>query len=103
MVNQEFRFQLWDRLTFGFPIADIAFPGIQTAFFGDAGLANTPGSPQGPLLTSYGVSWRMGMGPFAVLRLDWGHRRVHGDPFIYGLPSKYQNGGFLDFFFGYNY
>ena len=103
MLNQEFRFQLWDRLTFGFPITDITFPGVQTAFFGDAGLANTPGSPEAPVLSSYGVSWRMAMGPFAVLRLDWGQRKVHGDPHRYGLPTYYKNGSFLDFFFGYNY
>ena len=43
------------------------------------------------------------MGPLAVLRLDWGHRRVHGDPRRYGLAPYYQKGGFVTFFFGYNY
>jgi hypothetical protein len=103
MVNQEFRFQLFDHIVFGLPITDINFPGIQTAFFGDVGAASTPGTADGPLLTSYGLSWRMAMGPLAVLRLDWGHRRVHGDPFRYGLNRAYQKGGFVTFFFGYNY
>jgi hypothetical protein len=103
MVNNEYRFQLFDRLVFGLPITDINFPGIQTAFFGDVGSASTPGHAKGPLLTSYGVSWRMAMGPFAVLRLDWGERRVHGDPQRYGLGRVYQKGNFLIFFFGYNY
>jgi hypothetical protein len=103
MLNQEFRFPLWDRLTFGFPAGNVTFPGVQAAFFGDLGAAQTTGGPQGPLLGSYGVSWRMGLPPFAVLRLDWGHRRVWGDPAIYGLPDHYRSSGFVTFFFGYNY
>jgi hypothetical protein len=103
MVNQEFRFQLLDHLTLGFPITDFTLPGIQTAFFADLGAASTPGSPDGPLLSSRGVSWRMGLGPFAVLRLDLGKRQVHGDPAIYGLTPEYRRSNFVAFFFGYNY
>lgn len=103
MVNEEFRFQILDQLILGFPIADFPLPGIQGAFFADAGSATTPGSPTGPLLTSRGFSWRMGLGGYAVLRLDMGKRRVYGDPAIYGLSSSYKSGGFVNFFFGYNY
>jgi hypothetical protein len=103
MVNEEFRFQILDQLILGFPIADFPLPGVQGAFFYDAGSATTPGSPTGPLLTSHGFSWRMGLGGYAVLRLDLGKRKVHGDPAIYGLSSTYRSGSFLSFFFGYNY
>ncbi|MBW8771740.1 MAG: PD40 domain-containing protein [Gemmatimonadetes bacterium] len=103
MVNEEFRFQVLDRLILGFPVADFALPGVQGAFFADAGSATTPGSPTGPILTSRGFSWRMGLGGYAVLRLDMGKRRVYGDPAIYGLSSLYKSGGFVNFFFGYNY
>ncbi len=103
MVNEEFRFPMFDHLTFGLPLGDIDLPGIQAAFFYDAGATTTPGSDRGPLLTSRGVSWRMGLGGYAVLRLDWGKRRVYGDPRIYGLTANYKSGNFLAFFFGYNY
>lgn len=103
MVNQEFRFQVFDRMLFGVPFADLTLPGIQAAPFWDLGAATTPGSLPGPTLESRGISWRMGLGPFAVLRLDWGKRWVHGDPAIYGLEPRYRKGGFVAFFFGYNY
>ena len=45
----------------------------------------------------------MGLGGYIVLRLDTGKRRVYGDPAIYGLSSSYKSGGFVNFFFGYNY
>ena len=103
MVNQEFRFQLLDRLVLGFPISDFTLPGVQVAPFWDLGAATTPGSGTGPVLESRGVSWRMALGPVAVLRLDWGKHWVHGDPGIYGLDQRYRNGRFLAFFLGYNY
>ena len=103
VVNQEFRFQMLDRLVLGVPITDFVLPGIQAAPFFDVGAATTPGSPTGPTLSSRGISWRMALGPFAVLRLDWGHRRVYGDPGLYGLTQNYRSGRFVDFFFGYNY
>ena len=103
MINEEFRFQIFDHIILGLPIGDLGLPGIQGALFADAGAATTPGNRPGPLLLSRGVSWRMGLGPFAVLRLDWGKRRVRGDPALYGLPIHYKAGSFLNFFFGYNY
>ena len=103
MFNQEFRFPIFDHVTLGLPLADIDLRGIQGAFFADAGAASTPGSDAGPLLTSRGVSFRMGLGGYAVLRLDWGKRRVHGDPHLYGLTVNYKESNFLAFFFGYNY
>lgn len=103
MVNEEFRFQIFDRIILGLPVADFGLPGIQGAFFGDLGQATTPGSNAGPLISSRGFGWRMALGPFAVLRLDWGKRRTHGDPAIYGLSQQYRASNFLNFFFGYNY
>ena len=103
MVNQEFRFQLLDRLVLGLPISDFTLPGIQAAPFWDLGAATTPGSVTGPTLESRGVSWRMGLGPFAVLRFDWGRRWVHGNPGIYGLEQRYRRSNFVALFVGYNY
>lgn len=103
MVNQEFRFQVFNRILLGVPIADLNLPGIQAAPFWDLGAATTPGSSAGPVLESRGISWRMGLGPFAVLRLDWGKRWVHGSPARYGLDPHYRSSRFVEFFFGYNY
>jgi hypothetical protein len=55
------------------------------------------------LLGSYGVSFRMALGPLTVLRLDVG-RRFSSDRFRgYGLSSEQKKPGFVSFFFGYNY
>ncbi|MEO6067710.1 MAG: hypothetical protein ABIQ41_06985 [Gemmatimonadales bacterium] len=103
MLNEEFRFPIFDHIDLGFPGGNFGLPGIQGAFFGDLAAATTPGSVRGPLLSSRGIGWRMALGPFAVIRLDWGKRRVHGNPAIYGLQPAYRSSTFVNFFLGYNY
>ena len=70
MVNQEIRFPLLTHLTLGTPFGDVDFPEIQGAFFMDVGKAGFREPSDRALLGSYGVSFRMALGPFAVLRLD---------------------------------
>ena len=55
------------------------------------------------LLGSYGVSFRMALGPLTVLRLDVGRRFSNDDYRGYGLASDQKKPGFVSFFFGYNY
>jgi len=55
------------------------------------------------VLGSYGISFRMALGPLAVLRLDLGRRFATDDFEGYSLASDQRDPGFLSFFFGYNY
>jgi hypothetical protein len=102
MLNQELRFPLLNHLTLGSPVGDIAFPEIQTAPFLDLGHATSP-SVTRALLGSYGLSFRMAIAPFAVLRLDWGRRFSDDNYRGYSLNREQRDGGFLSFYFGYNY
>jgi hypothetical protein len=103
MANQEVRFPLLTHLTLGTPLGDLDFPEIQGAFFTDVGKATFEFSPDRAVLGSYGVSFRMAIGPLAVLRFDIG-RRFSSDNFRgYGLAADQRDAGFLSFFFGYNY
>ncbi|MEX0980087.1 MAG: BamA/TamA family outer membrane protein, partial [Gemmatimonadota bacterium] len=68
LVNSEWRFPLLHALTFHLPIGNVTFPGLQGAFFADAGsswLENQ--SPEGTW-GSYGMSFRMNLGAPMVLR-----------------------------------
>jgi hypothetical protein len=103
MANQEVRFPLLTHLTLGTPLGDLDFPEIQGALFTDVGKATFESSPDRAVLGSYGVSFRMAIGPLAVLRFDVG-RRFSSDNFRgYGLAADQRDAGFLSFFFGYNY
>jgi hypothetical protein len=103
MANQEVRFPLLTHLTLGTPLGDLDFPEIQGALFTDVGKATFEFSPDRAVLGSYGISFRMAIGPLAVLRFDIG-RRFSSDNFRgYGLAADQQDAGFLSFFFGYNY
>ena len=48
-------------------------------------------------------SIRLALGPLAVLRLDMGRRFGGNDLIGYGLTPSGRDGGFVSFFFGYNY
>jgi hypothetical protein len=103
MANQELRFPLLTHLTLGTPLGDLDFPEIQGAFFADVGKATFETSTDRAVLGSYGVSFRLALGPLAVLRFDVG-RRFSNDNFRgYGLAADQRDAGFLSFFFGYNY
>ena len=102
MFNQELRLPLLTHLTLGTPFGDVDFPEIQAGLFTDVGKARFSTAPRA-LLGSYGISFRMALGPLAVLRLDVG-RRFSSDGFEgYGLSADQRKPGFVSFFFGYNY
>jgi hypothetical protein len=103
MVNQELRFPLLRHLTFGTPIGDVRFPGIQAALFGDVGRAWYKQSVDRAWLGSYGVSFRLPVAPLAVFRLDVGRRWSSDDYAGYSLSAEQRKRSFVSFFFGYNY
>ena len=103
MLNQEVRFPILTHLTLGTPFGDLDLPEIQGGLFTDVGKATFQTSPDRALLGSYGVSFRLALGPLAVLRLDWGRRFSDGGFEGYGLSADQRDRGFLSFFFGYNY
>ncbi len=72
MANQEVRFPLLTHLTLGTPVGDLDLPEIQGAIFTDVGKATFETSSDRAVLGSYGVSFRLALGPLAVLRFDVG-------------------------------
>jgi hypothetical protein len=103
MANQEVRFPLLTHLTLGTPLGDLDFPEIQGAFFTDVGKATFETSTDRAVLGSYGISFRMALGPLAVLRFDVGRRFSNDDFRGYGLDPDQRDAGFVSFFFGHNY
>ena len=85
------------------PFGDLDFPEIQGALFTDVGKATFDTSDDRAILGSYGISFRLAVGPLAVLRLDLGRRFSNDDFQGYALDRDQSDGGFLSFFFGYNY
>ena len=63
MFNQEFRFPLLTHLTLGTPFGDLDFPEIQGGLFTDVGKAPFSTSTDRALLGSYGISFRLALGP----------------------------------------
>ena len=63
MFNQEVRFPLLTHLTLGTPFGDVDFPEIQAGLFTDVGQARFSTTVDRALLGSYGVSFRMALGP----------------------------------------
>ncbi|HEY8257842.1 MAG TPA: hypothetical protein VIG08_09305, partial [Gemmatimonadales bacterium] len=74
MFNQEVRFPILTHLTLGTPFGDLDLPEIQAGAFTDVGRATFSTATNRALLGSYGVSFRMALGPLTVLRLDVGRR-----------------------------
>jgi hypothetical protein len=103
MFNQEVRIPLLTHLTLGTPLGDLDLPEIQAGLFTDLGQAKFSTTTNRALLGSYGISFRMALGPLSVLRLDVG-RRFSNDQFQgYSLSAAQKDPGFVSFFFGYNY
>jgi hypothetical protein len=73
LVNQELRFPLLRGLRLRFPFGDLDLPGVEGALFFDVGQAWEETLPD-RLRGSYGLSFRMGLGGFLVLRLDMARR-----------------------------
>jgi len=103
LVNAEWRFPITDFLSIGFPFGELRFPGMQGAFFYDAGRAWTAASLERGTLGSRGLGLRMPLGQPLVLRLDLGYRFHSGSIAGYSLPSGSRTTRFVDFFFGFNY
>ena len=103
MFNQEIRVPLLTHLTLGTPLGDLDLPEIQGGFFTDVGQAKLSTTTDRAVLGSYGVSFRMALGPLTVLRLDVGRRFSDGQFQGYSLSENQKRRGFVSFFFGYNY
>jgi len=103
MLNQELRFPVLTHLTLGTPLGDVDFPEIQAGFFGDVGKAVLHQDSERALLGSWGISFRLALGPFAVFRLDVGRRFSDGNFLGYSLDRSQREPSFVHFFFGYNY
>ncbi len=105
LFNQEFRMPLLDFLSFGTPIGQIRFPGIQSAVFLDFGGAwSHDDSPNRGILGSGGFGLRMSFGGALVLRLDMGWRfDMTGGARNNVLRVGFDPGWFTQFFFGFNY
>ena len=103
MANQEVRFPLLTHLTLGTPLGDLDFPEIQGALFTDVGKASFESSDDRAVLGSYGISFRLAIGPLAVLRFDVGRRFSSDNYRGYGLAPGQRDAGFVSFFFGHNY
>ena len=102
MLNAEWRFPLTDYLSFGLPMGELRFPGVQGALFADIGGIGTPGEGQGgAAIGAWGFSFRMGVGFPLVLRLDTGWR--YGATERYALPLDYRRSHFVAVWFGFNY
>jgi hypothetical protein len=103
MFNQEVRFPILRHLTLGFPFGDFDLPEIQGGLFTDVGKARLPNSIDRALLGSYGISFRMALGPLVVIRVDWGRRFTDQNYLGYSLNLDQRKSSFVHFFFGYNY
>ncbi len=94
LSSQELRFPFIDELGVRFPFGGITLGSIRGAIFADAGSAwdtkyrDTKGS--------VGVGVRMNFGGFLVLRYDIGKR-------LEDNMSRFQNGIFYQFFFGWDF
>jgi hypothetical protein len=104
LLNQEWRFPLLHGLAFAFPVGTLRLPGVQGAFFLDAGSSWLEEQTPPGIWGSYGTGFRMSLGPPLVLRLDVGRRFRKGDPppVIFGRDRTF-NDTFVDFFFGFNF
>ena len=103
MLNQELRVPLLTHLTLGTPFGDVTLPEIQGGLFADIGKALLHSDSNRALLGSYGISFRLALGPLAVLRLDVGRRFTNRRYQGYSLSSDQKTPAFVHFFFGYNY
>jgi hemolysin activation/secretion protein len=91
LVNNEYRFPLISGFLIGFPFGALEFPGVEGAFFTDAGWLWDDGEDvPWPPLGSVGFSFRMAFGGFLVFRFDLARRtdferlekKTHTDFFI---------------------
>ena len=94
MTSQELRFPFIDELAIRFPFFGLSFFSIRGALFEDAGGAWDRTYTE--TLGSVGGGLRMNLGGVLVLRYDAGKR-------IEDNLSRFQNGFFHQFFFGWDF
>jgi len=94
IFNQEVRFPILRGFALGLPMGTVELPGIQGAVFFDAGQAWEDENVPDDLRGSYGLSFRMGLGGFLVLRYDMARRTD-----FHRWPAGVHN----EFFVGWNY
>ncbi|MEX2281076.1 MAG: hypothetical protein WEE89_01180 [Gemmatimonadota bacterium] len=105
LLSQEWRFPILQSLSLTFPFGELRLPGIQGAFFADAGSSwlDTQSKPRGTW-GSYGMGFRTSLGAPFVLRMDVGRRyRIGAPPPVLFSGREQFNDTFVDFFFGFNY
>ena len=103
LVNQEWRFPILHSLAFTFPIGTLRLPGIQGAFFADAGTSWLEEQEPTGLWGSYGTAFRMSLGAPLVLRLDIGRRFKSGELPPVTFDGRDFDDTFVGFFFGFNF
>ncbi len=94
LISNEFRFPFLDQLSFRFPFGGVTFVGLRGALFFDAGNAwdtDYPGT-----LGSIGGGVRLNLFGAIVLRDDFGKR-------IEDNFTRFQQGWFNQFFFGWDF
>ena len=91
-MSQELRFPFIDYLALHFPFGGLGFRAIRGAIFLDAGNAWNDHFPG--LIGSTGFGFRLNMGGFLVLRLDFGRRTNF---------KRFTSGWFTQFFFGWDF
>ena len=103
LVNQEWRFPILHSLALNFPVGTLRLPGVQGAFFADAGTSWLEEQEPTGLWGSYGTAFRMSLGAPLVLRLDIGRRFKMGDSPPVTFDGRNFNDTFVGFFFGFNF
>lgn len=103
LLNQEWRFPILHGLALAFPIGTLRLPGIQGAFFADAGTSWFEEQEPTGLWGSYGTAFRMSLGAPLVLRLDVGKRFRRGDDPPVSFGDHDFDDTFVGFFFGFNF
>lgn len=101
-LNQEWRFPLSTDRPVTLPIGTLSFPGVQGAFFLDAGSSWTEERSPGGVWGSYGIGVRAAVVAPFVVRIDAGRRFRIGEH----APLADEHRGrrfFWDIYFGYNY
>jgi hypothetical protein len=103
LVNQEWRFPILHGLALAFPIGTLRLPGVQGAFFADAGTSWLEHQDPTGVWGSYGTAFRMSLGAPLVLRLDIGRRFRSGELPPVSFGENDFNDTFVGFFFGFNF
>jgi WD40 repeat protein len=70
LLSQEVRFPMVRRFVLSTPLGGLEFPSLQGVVFFDAATAWVSGDPTLEPLGSFGLGLRLGLGPFAAMKID---------------------------------